>query len=295
MLRLIPILLAVFFTVNANAETGVLNTPAGGGGISRGVKDVLRGFVAPTIHLPQEHLVAAVKAIEARGSKLTDKRRQRIANAARTASQTTGVDATLLIAVARMETDFRPLQKTTWQCRDPRFEKCGADCGITQHWIFGGKRWVIRYCKRLANNYTLSFTKSAQEIAHHITWCKKNAGRHAPLKRCVLNRYNSGTFYLTPRRCNRRYRYCLKGCPRAKRTKDLHLTKPEQQHRLEQYLRCRARCRHTKHKCRARAAYWQKVMCFDYGARNRKRATANCRRSYLFSTPAKFYKAVNTK
>ena len=277
MLRFIPILLAIFFAGTANAETGVLNVPVGGGGILLiHTKDVLQGFVAPKVRSPQElkHLVAAVRAIEARGSKLTDKRRWRIAKAALKASQTTGVDATLLIAVARMETDFRPLQKTTWQCHDPHLEKCGADCGISQHWIYGGKRWVIRYCKRLANNFELSFTKSAQEIAQHIIWCKKKASWHTPLERCVLNRYNSGPFYLTPRRCNRRYRRCLTTCPKLMNV---------------EWLQCHRRCYQTTRKCRSRSTYWRQVMCFEFGARNHKRAKANCRRSYLFRTPAKFY------
>jgi len=290
MLRLLPILLAVIFASTASAETGGLNVPVAGGAggdVARVVKDALRGFVAPVVRHPQElkQLVAAIKAIETRGGKMTDARRLRIASAAQKASKTTGVDATLLLAVARMETDFSPLQKTTWQCRDPRFDRCGADCGITQHWIYGGKHWVLRYCKRLANNYTLSFTKSAQELAHHITWCKKNAENHAPLKRCVLNRYNSGTFYLTPGRCNRRYRHCLTGCPKAANTAYV----------AGLLDRCQRRCYRTRRKCAGRSTYWKQVLCFEYGARNHKRALANCRRSYLFGTSAEFYKAVNTK
>ena len=290
MLRLFFILLAVIFASTAHAETGGLNVPVAGdvsGEISHVIKDVLQGFVAPVERSPLElnKLVAAVRAIEARGSKMTSKRRQRIANAAQQASKVTGVDATLLIAVARMETDFQPMQKTTWQCRDPRFDKCGADCGITQHWIFGSKRWVIRYCKRLAHNYALSFTKSAQEIAHHIAWCKKRAERHAPLKRCVLNRYNSGTFYLTPGRCNRRYRHCLTSCPKT--SDDAYVAGLRK--------RCHRLCYRVKRKCSGRATYWKQVLCFEYGARKHKRAIANCRRSYLFNSPAKFYKAVNTK
>lgn len=261
------------------------SSPGSGAGTTKTISKQLQLFVTPTVRPKEEvelkRLVRAVKAIEDKGVRMTKKRRLRIAKAALKTSKQYGVDATLLIAVARMESDFRGLQVVSWKCRSRRFSHCVADCGITQHYISGRKKWVIHYCRRLANNYTLSFSKSAKELAHHIKWCNKRAKSrwHKPLRRCVLNRYNSGTFYRTARRCSRRWSYCMRwNTPKLSWVYEKGITKIDRRYRQRQYVQRASACTRVKYKCLRRAAYWKTVMCFDYGARNGIRAKRSCRR-----------------
>ena len=58
-------------------------------------------------------------------------KRLRIAKAAFAAEKATGVDAVFLIAVGRMESDFRPLYLVNSGCKN-NHRTCWADCGITQ-------------------------------------------------------------------------------------------------------------------------------------------------------------------
>lgn len=244
------------------------------------VPKTLQTFVAPTKR-PTEakelrQLVSAIKAIEDKGVRMTDRRRLKIAKAALAASKLTGVDATLMVAIGRMESDFRPLQVIGWGCKGGP-GRCIADCGITQHNITGNPKYVKRQCRKLAYNYRLSFKKSAQEIASHIRFCRKRAKRNQPLRRCVLNRYNGGTFYLTDRRCSSRWRYCKKSCPTVQWNSQ-DLTKAEKEHQYKRRKQCQNRCYRVKRKCQYRARYWVKVLCFDFGARNGVRARRSCRR-----------------
>lgn len=257
----------------------------GGGGVAE-ISKQLRKFVATKngSQATLRQLVLAVKAIEDQNVYMTTKRRLRIAKAALAASRKTGVDAFLLIAVARVESDFRGLQVVSWKCKDRRFSRCTADCGITQHYISGPKKWVITYCRVLANNYTLSFSKSAKEIMYHIRWCNQHRKYNKPMRRCVLNRYNSGTFYRTAHRCNRRWSYCRRWCPKTSWVFAPGLNKEAKQHRYGIYTRAVSQCSRIKYKCLRRASYWKQVLCFDYGARTGHRSKRSCRRMGLCSS-----------
>lgn len=247
------------------------------------VSRALQLFRAPAVRPPAtkelQRLVLAVKSIEDSGVRMTAKRRLRIATAALRASVATGVDASLLIAIARMESDFRGLKVVDWKCRDRRYSRCRADCGITQHYISGPSAWVIRRCNQLARNYGLSFLKSARELAHHLQYCQKRHKWNKPVRRCVLNRYNSGTYYRTARRCTKRWTYCSRFmCPKRSWVYQVGLVKAEKQHRYSIWVKAIRNCNRVKYRCLSRAAYWKKVMCFRYGAAHGVKSKRNCRR-----------------
>ncbi len=225
-----------------------------------------------------QRLVKSVIALENRGSPLSAKRRLRIAKAALAAQLKTGVDATFMVALARTESDFRPLVLLNTACKRKNYRGyCYADCGITQHHVRGSKRYVVAQCKKLARKYTLSFIKSAKEIAHHIKWCKKyqHVKWHHPLRRCILNRYNQGPFYRTLAKCNRRHKCWA--------------IKHEATEEVERYKSRLARCKRNRRRCRSHAVYWKKHTCFEYGARNQLKAKRSCRYCYDLSKVSTYF------
>ena len=198
-----------------------------------------------------EQLALGVKALEMKGLALSPARRTAIATAALTASKATGVDPFLLVALARMESDFVAVARTAYNCKlTPKFI-CSADCGITQHHVTGKGTWVIKYCNTLQRDMTLSFTKSAEEIAHHIEWCQNHSssGWYSPLEQCVLNRYNQGPYYRRDSDCT---------------VKDgLGMD--------------RESASNLRRKCLIRAAYWKRVLCFYHGTRTGAPLQRSCR------------------
>ncbi len=287
MLRILIILFCLAMPSIARAERlavsdGTVNIEA--------PEELLRGFLAQANQNDDakevKRLVVAVRSIEDKWSRMTDQYRERIARAAIKASKATGVDATLLIAVARQESDFRGLQSLHPRCRDPRYSVCQADCGITQHHIQGNRHWVLKRCRQLAQDFDESFLLSAKEIRHHIDWCGKNARWQQPLQRCVLARYNAGPAYPTPVRCDQRYGGCKETCLVVDWT-DPNLERKQLRYSLRQT--CLNRCYVAQRKCRARANYWIGVMCFDHGARRGLKATRSCRYVWsLASIPAQY-------
>jgi len=219
-------------------------------------------------------------------AKKSQKKRERIVTAALKAEKATGIDATFLIAVGRMESDFRPLQLIDARCGQPLpfggRRACGADCGITQHRIYGKAAYVRRMCKRYASDYNLVFLKSAKELARHVSFCKTNFKSNQPLNRCVMNRYNQGTYYKTRNRCRSSYR--------CNRMFISHY--PSKAIWYAEYKGCKR----GKRKCFAIAAYWTKLSCFYYGARNKIRSKRSCRRCFrIKSIRTKFYPPSKTK
>jgi len=198
-----------------------------------------------------EQLALGVKALEMKGLALSPTRRTAIATAALTASKATGVDPFLLVALARMESDFVAVARTAYQCKlTPKFI-CSADCGITQHHVNGKGTWVIKYCNVLQRDMVLSFTKSAEELAHHVEWCQNHSssGWYSPLEQCVLNRYNQGPYYRRDSDCT---------------VKDgLGMD--------------RENLSNLRRKCLIRAAYWKRVLCFYHGVRTGAPLQRSCR------------------
>lgn len=235
---------------------------------------VLRGFVAAAPFDAQKEkrrVLAALQAVEAPSTRLTALRRKRIAAAILNAAEKTGVDPILLVAVARTESDLRSYHRViSKKCYEEDARTCGADCGITQHHISGPKRWVVRECRRLSRNDRATILRSAQELAYHIRWCQNNQERNAPLQRCVLNRYNSGTYYYTPRRCRRWAKKCRQACSREGE-------------------KCGQKCARDHWRCRSRSRYWVVVRCFYYGAQHGKRAQRNCRYAWNVNNIKSFY------
>ena len=214
-------------------------------------------------------------------AKRWQKRRERIVTAALYAEKKTGIDATFMIAVGRMESDFRPLQLIDSRCGQRLAfggrRACGADCGITQHRIYGKAAYVRRMCKKYAKNFKLVFLKSAQELAHHVKYCSKRAKykRHHPLNRCVMNRYNQGTFYKTRGRCKSYFK-----CNRM-----FIKNYPSKEIWYGEYKGCKR----ARRKCYNTAAYWTKLSCFYYGAKNKVRSKKSCRKCYSIGSIASFY------
>lgn len=202
-------------------------------------------------------------------------KRLRIAKAAFDAEKATGVNATFLVAVGRMESDFRPLYLVNPGCQN-HDKLCWADCGITQHHVRGPGSYVKRRCRTVANDYSLSFLKSAQELARHVQYCRKNSYRkwNHPLRRCVMNRYNQGTFYLTMSKCRRRFSCNYKKDPKED---------------FDYYYDRLNRCKRLRRKCVSRAAYWKKLSCFEYGARKQIKSIRSCRKCYSVSKIPSFY------
>jgi hypothetical protein len=185
------------------------------------------------------------------------KKRYTIAEAALSAQEHTGVDATFLIAVGRMESDFRNLTLINTACKyGLRKHSCFADCGMTQHHVRGSMKYVTAYCKKLARSPKLSFRKSAEEFARHITYCT-DATRtkwHSPIRRCIMNRYNQGPFYRRSEKCSKCW------------------ISPKHFASRESYRQVLIACQQRRRKCRNKAAYWKKVTCFEYGARHNTRS-----------------------
>ncbi len=224
-----------------------------------------------------QRLLKALDVLITTGMRKAPKAKLAIVEAALYAQAKTGVDAMLMIALARQESDFRGLTLINAPCKFRRRTRgCYADCGMTQHHVRGSLRYVLRECKRLAKDHKYSFFKSAEEIARHINWCSTHPKYHRPLRRCVLNRYNMGPFYKTPRKCKKMYR-----CETWK-----HDGYSPRQH-FDSRL---SKCFRDRRKCFRRASYWQQLSCFEYGGRNGIRARRTCRRCRnLKRIPTYFY------
>ncbi len=244
-----------------------------------------------------KQLLAGLNAIRDRGLRMSKKRKLQIVEAALYAQSKTGVDAMLMLAVGRMESDFRSLTLINSACKYKRRKvNCHADCGMTQHHVRGSMAYVVRQCTKLKRNLKYVFYKSAQELGRHITWCKgpKNAKKDKRLRRCVLNRYNMGPFYKTKKRC-KRWHSPWRGARNLRKYSDE--SRREYRSRLRKLLKTpawKARYRSImkqQWKCRHRAAYWIKVSCFEYGARNATKSLRSCRRCTSLSyIRRKFYK-----
>lgn len=241
-----------------------------------------------------KELAKSVKAIEDKNQRkrttyyryrMTPKRREMIADAALYAEEQTGVDAVFMLAVARMESDYRGLTLLNRDCKKYKRGRCYADCGMTQHHVRGSYKYVMRQCKKLVKKPRYSFLKSAQEFARHITWCQdpKRGKRYKPVRRCILNRYNMGPAYRTSYNCIRTY-----PCHKYVRPPNIGI--------WPLYYMRLTTCWRVRRKCRSRAAYWKKLTCFEYGARFLVRSKRTCRWCYkLRQISTKYYPPVVAK
>lgn len=287
-------LIAVFVVFESDiwAETLPLSTSAAsGGGAAVKIDPILtlKPLSIQTSTAAREArlkgLIESIKAIEDKGLRMSDRYRRKIADAALYAEEKTGVDAVFMVALARMESDFRGLTMINAPCKyRRRTYGCYADCGMTQHHVRGGLKYVERMCKKLARNHRYSFLKSAQEIAGHVKYCNdpKNFKWHQPTRRCILNRYNMGTLYKTREKCNR-WNRC-------------GYMQPNRFGNYDSYIWAYKDCKRRRRKCRIRAGYWTKLSCFEYGARHKIRSKRSCR--YCYSIPqiaTRFYDPPQTK
>lgn len=215
------------------------------------------------VEATRANLVRGIKALETQGLVLSPKRRDEIAEAIEEVSAATKIDPYLLIALARMESDFVGVARTSYQCRiNPRYI-CSADCGITQHHVTGPGKWVQRYCNELQRDIKQTFRKSAEELVRHVEWCQRHSANSwwGPLELCVLNRYNQGPYYRRDSQCE-------------------NAGEPGQE---------RAARKELRRKCLIRAAYWKRVLCFHYGAVSGKQLVRSCRYTMSLADIPWFY------
>jgi hypothetical protein len=220
----------------------------------------LPGSVTPTT---QADLVRGIKALEFQGLSLSPQRRGEIADAILEVSKETKIDPFLLVALARMESDFVGVASTQIQCRTNPKYICSADCGITQHHVTGPGKWVQRYCNELQRDIKQTFRKSAEELVRHVEWCQRHSSNSwwGPLELCVLNRYNQGPYYRRDSQCS-------------------SVGEPGQDQASRKEL---------KRRCLIRAAYWKRVLCFHYGAVSGKQLVRSCRYTMNLESIPWFY------
>jgi hypothetical protein len=214
-----------------------------------------------------QSIVKSISAVEDREVGLTDADKLVIADAALSAQEQTGVDAIFMVALARMESDFKKVtQVNAWCKAGLQTQGCYADCGMTQHHIRGPAKYVKTRCKQLAENVKEVFLLSATEISSHVSWCLARAHQawYRPMRQCVLNRYNMGPYYKTADTCRKQY-----NCSSLR--VDL------QRETYDEFAKILSRCKAQERKCLVKAAYWERVTCFEYGARKQLRSTKNCR------------------
>jgi hypothetical protein len=166
-----------------------------------------------------------------------------------------------------VESDFRRITQVNAFCKAGIQQYgCYADCGMTQHHIRGTAKYVNARCKQLAHNVKEVFLLSATEIASHVKWCVEHAYQpwFRPMRQCVLNRYNMGPYYKTADGCRKQHNCSSLRVDLARET-------------FDQFSRTLSSCRAQERKCVMRAAYWERVTCFEYGARKQVRSTKSCR------------------
>lgn len=236
-------------------------------------------------------IILAVRSLEFKGLRLSDEKRKKIAEAAYDVGLKYRIDPYFLVALARMESDFTAKPSFSPTCFMAERTACQADCGITQHALWGGKRYVLGQCKRLSRDHHYAMSKSAAELNKHIAWCKARQGSkwHRPFLRCVLNRYNSGHSYLTEARCTKRKRYCTSTCPKFSWVKDF-IDEEDKHYRYKEYASCFSKCSAFQRRCKSRARYWKRLLCFYYGARTQKTLVRSCRYAHSLKNIPWYYR-----
>ena len=213
-----------------------------------------------------ESLVNSITAIEDKEVGLPYEAKLKVADAALSAQETTGIDAVFLIALARLESDFRNIINLNFECKYKiRNYGCYADCGMTQNHVRGPLKYVKARCERFNTDLRTSFRESAVELVSHTKWCnaRNYQSWHRPVRRCILNRYNQGPFYKTEEQCDKSW-----ACSRLSAGDN---------ESVESFSRRKALCNYSWKRCFTSAAYWKKLTCFEYGARKLQRSLRSCR------------------
>lgn len=219
------------------------------------VQDAVRGFVpglvAPAIFPTHQDVVRSIKALEARGVPVTAETATRYAKAILVAARLHGVDPYLLVAVARVESNFTPAVRPDFRCKTPGYQYCSQDCGVTQQNFAGRPRWVLARCKQVQQDPEESFRLAAEELAKHTLWCRDKIHLDRTPERCILNRYNGGPYYRRAEQCRKM------ACEKLP-------------------LEHQGRCRFSQRRCMVIATYWTKVLCYQEAARTATPPTKNC-------------------
>jgi hypothetical protein len=221
--------------------------------LSVAAQHLLPTIVAPA-RLPTEAaIVTAITKLEAKGSPISPENKARYAKAILAAATTHRIDPYLLVAIARVESDFTNAQRTDYRCKLRNSSFCSQDCGITQQNVAGKPAWVLLKCAQITKSPEASFDAAAEELAKHALVCSQKLHLDKIPERCILQKYNGGPAY-------RRTEHCKRG------------------HACEALpLEHQGKCKASRRRCMIMATYWTRVLCFAEGARTARTPVKNCR------------------
>jgi hypothetical protein len=129
------------------------------------VRAFVPGLVAPASLPSRDQIGRAIKVLEAKGVPVSDANVTRYADSILKAAKAHQVDPYLLVAVARVESNFTSATRLDYRCRVPGFRTCSQDCGITQQNFTGPRRWVLARCQQVRDNPDESIDLAARELA----------------------------------------------------------------------------------------------------------------------------------
>jgi len=217
-----------------------------------GVRAFVPSLVAPSVLPVRANVVRAIDALKTKGIPVSDDKVQRYADAILKAAQQHDVDPYMLVALARIESNFTGAIRPDYRCTQPGSTYCAQDCGITQQNFAGHPRWVKARCQQVRADPEESFRLAAEEIARHAVWCRDKQHLDKIPERCILNRYNGGPYYRREEQCRRSW--------------DCRTMPREHQ----------GPCLARKRRCMVVATYWTKVLCYQHAARTATTPTRNC-------------------
>lgn len=218
--------------------------------VQEGARAMVPALMSSSVLPSRAQVAGAIKAIAAKGVPVSDASAGLYADHILKAARVYGVDPYLLVAVARLESNFTGAIRADPRCKTA--STCAQSCGITQQYFSGPTVWVVRRCKQLQQDHEQSFLLAAEELAKHAAWCREKIHLDRIPERCILNRYNSGPNYHREDRCHRRWN-CDLLTGEARNT-----------------------CLPKRRRCMSLAKYWTRVMCFQHGARTATVPTRDC-------------------
>ncbi|MFA5135498.1 MAG: hypothetical protein WC505_06970 [Patescibacteria group bacterium] len=222
--------------------------------VSAGARGFVPSLVASSRPPSKADIVKSIEALKAKGVPVSPEKVSKYADAILTASRQHSIDPYLLVAIARVESNFTAAVRKDIRCSLPRQGFCSQDCGVTQQNFSGAPKWVKFRCAQVQKDYKESFMLAAEELAKHTEWCREKIHLDRVPERCILNRYNGGPMYRKEEQCKRLYSQCS-ALPEDRKQK----------------------CLFGRRRCMIIATYWTRVLCFHQAARTATTPTRDCR------------------